>query len=346
MRDLEQIYLDHLQQIAGIISYKLETTPDPPKPAYDATITLQTKTGEQRLFALEYRSHLTHKTADHIITQARQQSPQPLLLLAPSIGVPLGAKLANAGINYLDRSGNCHIAIGALYVHVEGRTAPPQPSTDKGLRSAGYQVLFCFLGDPALINATVRVVATAAGVSRQPVSDTKRRLLDDEYIVKTGHGFRWIPRRQQDALSLWLHGYETTVRPSLVWGAYRTSDASPEDLENRIVSTFNDVGISEFRWGGSAAGFRLTEYYRGERTIVHVHATPGDLRQRLRMLSDPRGNLVLMNAFGEINWQVDQQTVHPLLVYSEMLREKSERAHEAAQEVFDKHVQPLWSNAA
>ena len=170
--------------------------------------------------------------------------------------------------------------------------------------------------------------------------------LDDEYIVKTGHGFRWIPRRQQDALSLWLHGYETTVRPSLVWGAYRTSDASPEDLENRIVSTFNDVGISEFRWGGSAAGFRLTEYYRGERTIVHVHATPGDLRQRLRMLSDPRGNLVLMNAFGEINWQVDQQTVHPLLVYSEMLREKSERAHEAAQEVFDKHVQPLWSNTA
>jgi hypothetical protein len=52
-----------------------------------------------------------------------------------------------------------------------------------------------------------------------------------------------------------------------------------------------------------------------------------------------------MNVFGEINWQAGQEIVHPLLVYSEMLRERSERANEAARELFERHIQPLWSNA-
>ncbi|MBW2735406.1 MAG: hypothetical protein JRH20_23730, partial [Deltaproteobacteria bacterium] len=70
--------------------------------------------------------------------------------------------------------------------------------------------------------------------------------------------------------------------------------------------------------------------------------------------SDPRGNLVLMTAFGEINWQPTQtkegdqcneeQTVHPLLVYSEMLREHDERAHEAARKLFKEQILPLWSS--
>ena len=338
-----ETYLDDLGQLSGIMNYQLDA-PRFDNPAHDAAITVQTQTGAHRLLVLQYRSHLTHQTADHIVTQA-QQSPHPLLLLAPSIGAPLGAKLVAAGINYLDRSGNCHIAIGTLHIHVEGRTSPRQASTSKGIRSAGYQVLFCFLAKPALVDATVRVVAAAAGVSRQPASDTKRRLIDDKYIIKTGKGFRWIPRRRQDALSLWLHGYETTVRPSLVLGTYRTPDASPDELESRIVSTFREVGIPQFRWGGSAAGFRLTQHHRGERTIVHVQAAPGDLRKRLGMLTDPNGDLVLMNAFGDINWQDGQETVDPLLVYSEMVQERSERANEAAREVFERFVQPLWSDA-
>lgn len=123
---------------------------------------------------------------------------------------------------------------------------------------------------------------------------------------------------------------------------YRTLKTDPDELEKRIASTFPSAGISEFRWGGCTAGFRLTKHFRGDRTTVHVHSTPGDLRQPLRALADPAGNLVLMKAFGAINWHAGQETVHPLLVYSEMLREGSERAREAAQEVFDEFIRPGW----
>jgi hypothetical protein len=344
MPGLERGYLEHLGHIGGILSYQLEPPSEELKdPAYDGTLAIQTATGVERLFILQYRSHLTHKIMDHILAERQRNAARPLLLFAPSIGAPLGAKLASSGINYLDRYGNCHLSFGALYVHIEGRRGPPLPKADKGLRSAGYQVLFCFLAQPDLLNAPVRSVAALAGVSRQPVSDTKGRLLEEEYIIKTGRTFQWVPRRQHDALNLWLHGYETTVRPSLIWGTYRTPDKSPQELEERIVSTCEDIGISDFRWGGSAAGFRLTGHFRGESTVVHIHSSPGILLAKLRMLSAPQGNVILMDAFGEINWPAGQQTVHPLLVYSEMLRENSERASEGAHELFEKQLQSYWS---
>ena len=344
--DVEPVYLERLGELHGIQSYQIDrsylTRSDR---SYDACVTVTTKSGVEHLFTVQYKSHLSHKTVDHIIAQARESPGDAVLLLAPYIGAKLAAKLEAAGLNYLDRDGNCHIVLGSVYIHVEGRrTAAPQPSTDKGLRRASYQVLFTYLAEPELVNATVRTVAAMAGASRQPVSDMKRRLLDEGYIVKTKSAIRWARRWQYDALSLWLHGYETVVRPALVWGTYRTPDGNPEELENRIVSVFAEAGVPEFRWGGCSAGFRLAGHYRGRRTTVHVHSVTQELRNGLRALSDPRGNLVMMDAFGEINWQDTSATVHPLLAYSEMLSEGTERAREAAQELFAKLIQPIWEH--
>ena len=339
-------YLHRLRHLRGISKVHVGAGAESrPEESIDAVLTLHTTAGKIRLAVLEYKSHLGHHAADHVIAARRQRPQHPLLILAPYVGAPLGARLAEAGLSYLDRNGNCHIAVGSLLIHVEGQKGPPQHGADKGLRSAGYQVLFAYLADPTLLDAPLRDVAELAGVSRQPVSDMRQRLLAEEYVVTTSKGPRWLERRKDDALGLWLHGYETAVRPSLLWGTYRTQKADPDVLEKQIEQTFKAMKISEHRWGGSAAGFRLTRYYRGQRTTVHVHATPPDLAKRLRALPDPTGNLVIMDAFGTINWQAPDDTVHPLLVYSEMLQERDERAREAAQELFEQHIRPGWESA-
>lgn len=53
-----------------------------------------------------------------------------------------------------------------------------------------------------------------------------------------------------------------------------------------------------------------------------------------------------MRAFGSINWDPERETVHPLLVYSEMLSDGSERALEAAQDLSERYLAPLWSGKA
>ena len=195
-----------------------------------------------------------------------------------------------------------------------------------------------------MLRATVRVVADAAGVSRQAVSDMRRRLAADNYIADTPSGARWLPRRRDDALELLLHGYRGTLRPSLLQGSYRTQYATPAELEQRIAPIL-DGELSEWRWGGNAAGHRLTGHYRGERTVIHVHATPLRFEKTLRALPDRKGNLVVLRGFGPIAWPVDSNLVHPLLVYSEILAEGTESAREAAQVLFEKCVLPRWQEA-
>lgn len=340
--ELDPAYVSSLDALPGVQSYEiLAPSTGAGEPLGAARLALRTAAGDHELVIQRYRSHLSHQMADHIVAGARH-SPRPLLVLAPHIGARLGAKLAAAGVHYLDAHGNCHISAPPLYLHIEGKTGAPEPRADKGLRSAGYQVLFAYLAEPGALDAPVRAVAELAGVSRQPVSDMKRRLLEGGYVFAAGGRTAWHPRGREEALGLWLHGYETTVRAALLRGRYRTREVQPDQLEERIAHAFYG-DASAFRWGGSAAGARLTGHYRGERTVVHAHAPPADLPRQLRALADPAGNLVVLDAFGTLNWEPGRDTVHPLLVYSEMLHEGSERAREAAEELYEQHIAPLWA---
>jgi hypothetical protein len=337
-------YLEILENLRGIRAVRASEPPSSKRlQRHDASLSLRTPSGTFRLLAVEYKSHLSRAVVDHLIARFRGARDR-IVVLAPHIGAGVGAMLAEAGINYVDRHGNCHLAVDSVYIHVAGRTGPPHAASEKGLRSPGYQVLFAYLAEPALLDRPLRAVAEWAGVSRQPASDVRQRLLEDGYIIETRKGYRWVDRRRDDALNMWLRGYETTVRASLVRGTYRTQ-TDPDELEKQIVALFPKMGVSELRWGGTTAAYRLTSHYRGARTTVHVHATPRGVAQHLRAVSDPRGNLVVMDAFGAINWEAEGETVHPLLVYSEMLRDGDERAREAAEMLFDSHIRPAWEAA-
>lgn len=338
---LDDHYLKGLSELDGVKSYQVLKSSDS---RFDALLKLRTHARTERLVVQQYRSHLSHQMVDHIIS-AREPPPQTRLILAPHIGSRLATKLADARLNYLDLSGNCHITLPPFYVHIEGKAPRAAAPEDKGLRSAGYQVLFAFLSDPTLLNAPIRTVAEAAGVSRQPVSDMRDRLSAADSILKTSTGTVWNSRRKQDALNLWLHGYETTVRPSLLWRTFRTQESNPQRLEAMVSTAVSTSGSYELRWGGCAAGFRLNGHYRGERTVAHIRPHPEKPLRQIRAVPDPTGNLVIMDAFGTVNWTPNRDTVHPLLVYSEMLSEGSERAREAAREVFEKHLGALEARA-
>ncbi len=339
---LEAEYAKVLSELKGIESYQILKPVDARS---DALLKLRTQARTERLVVEQYRSHLSHQMVDHIIA-ASERPPHTRLILAPHIGARLATKLADARLNYLDLSGNCHITLPPFYVHIEGKTPRPAAPQDKGVRSAGYQVLFSFLSDPTLLNAPIRTIAEAAGVSRQPVSDMRDRLFSHDFILKTSAGTQWNARRKQDALNLWLHGYETTVRPSLLWRVLRTQESDPQRLEATLSAVVGSSGSYELRWGGSAAGFRLNGHYRGQRTVAHIRPHPEKLQRELRAVPDPRGNLVIMDAFGTLNWTTNRDTVHPLLVYSEMLSEGSERAREAAREVFEEHLEGIGSTSS
>ena len=203
------------------------------------------------------------------------------------------------------------------------------------MRAPGYQVLFAVLAKPELLNAPVRTLAEAAGVGKTAAADAFARL-KEEGLIGSGERRRHLldPRTLMDR---WVGGYATVVRPRLLVGRYRTNDVNPEALEERIEKTLG--ATVTWAWGGGAAAMRLTKLYRGEATVLHVEVPPADLAKRLRALPAEDGALTVLRAPGRIAFEgALPRTVHPLLVYTELLTARSARAREAAREIQERYL--------
>jgi hypothetical protein len=198
----------------------------------------------------------------------------------------------------------------------------------------GQQVLFALLVQPDLLNAPLRMLAQVAGVATATAANRLTQLREEGLLHEADQERRLTePHR---LLELWLKGYETLVRPRLLIGRYRIQETDPEALERQIERALGDEVLWAF--GGGAAAYRLTGYYRGPETVVHVQPGAFDLARRLRALRADDGPLILLRAPGPIAFEgAEPRTVAPLLVYTELLFAGDKRAREAAIEIQRKY---------
>lgn len=126
------------------------------------------------------------------------------------------------------------------------------------------------------------------------------------------------------------------MRQSLLVGTYRTQDVDPDAREQRLAPLLDQIG--SWRWGGGAASHRLSGYFHGDKTVVHVADPPADLLRRLRAVPAQDGPLIVLRSPGPKGLDgATPDTAHPLLVYTELLTDSSERARDAAQELADRY---------
>lgn len=323
-------YIPHLRALPFVTA---ATVAHAAKGEADARLRLKTPTRTVTLSVLEISGALDRFRARGVLDTMGARG-DGWILFAPAIPADLGRELAQRKTNFVDRQGNCFLALGTRYMaHVEGRTAPARPPQDRSLRAPGYQTLFALLAKPALLDAPLRTLAMEAGVSRQAAVDARARLDAGGEVLATRRGRVWSPKGWRDTLDRWLVGWRDTLRPRLVLGRFTPAERDPEALEARIAPALDALG--PWRWGGTAAGFRLTGHYRGPRTVVHLDAAVSDARlaKALRALPDPAGSLVVLRAPGPVAFEgATDDTVHPLLAYAEM-NDGDERALEASVEL-------------
>lgn len=247
----------------------------------------------------------------------------------------MGAYLAERGVNFLDLVGNCRIELKGYFALIEGRPPTRRIPEGRGMGAAGLRVLFALMARPDLLNEPVRTIAKAADVAKATVAD-RLATLRAEGLIHDVRGARKLiePRR---FLDLWLKGYETLLRPKLLIGRYRVQETDPEALERRIEATLGNA--VPWAFGGGAAANRLTRYYRGEDTVVHVGDGAAEVVKRLRAVPDAKGPLILFATPGPAALQgAKPRTVAPLLVYTELLHAGDNRAIDAAAEVRREHL--------
>lgn len=303
----------------------------------DGVIRVVTPTTKKEYLIAAKRTHLTRTLAQGVIARAAGYAPTPWILFARHVGRPLARLLAEQDVNFVDLAGNCRLRVARRHFGmIEGRPPERRPQEGRGVGVPGLQLLFALLVRPALLNAPIRTVAEIAGVARATAADRLAQLEEQGFVVTMAGEKRLVePRR---ILDQWLKGYETQVRPRLVIGRYRTPDPDPNALEQRVEKDLG--GNLEWAWGGGAAAYRLTRYYRGPDTTVHIKPTPGfDVVKQLRALRANDGPLILMRAPGPIAFEGQQpRTANPLLVWAELLFAGDKRAREAADMIHGKYL--------
>jgi hypothetical protein len=277
------------------------------------------------------RTHLSYALAAGFIEQARILDGN-WVLFAPYVPPKIGQHLAAHNLSYVDAIGNCHLQVAQgreLLAHVEGKKPKRGPSGRSGGRVPSYQLLFAILAEPALLNKPTRQIATAAGVGKTAVADQLTRLIEQGLVTRTRSG-RAIARRRE-LLDRWLSAYADVVRPTWLIGRYRTQTTDPEALEHQIEVAWGD---QVWAFGGGAAAWRMTHFYRGPDTVLHVHELPAEMIRHLRAIPAGDGSLTILRTPGSIAYAGSEpHLVHPLLVYAEMVSSADPRMREAAAEL-------------
>jgi len=260
------------------------------------------------------------------------------------VGRASAEQFQKAELNFVDLEGNCFVRIGDRYLaQVEGRRSEPKPQSERALRAQSYRVLFALLAKPELTTATARVLADeSGGVSPQTAIDTRARFAERGILNETSHGFVWSTRGWKDALELLVHGFTTTLAPRLVVGRYRSVHRDVAALEAALEHRLSAVQDLDWRWGGGAASARLTDYFRGDQTVVYVTKAEPTLAKQLQLRPDREGSVRLYTSPGPVAFEASRgNAVHPLLAYLDLLSEGDERARDGASEIFRRYLAPI-----
>lgn len=320
-------YLRHLRTLPFVTSVHLAASKNA-DPSADVTLQVSTPGGKRSVRVEWKKSHLSREMIEHAITTlARVKSD--VLLFAPFVGRTIGGRLSEARIGYVDLAGNCHIEWGKGFVaHIEGRKLPERAPQARAVRIPSLLVLFSLLARPEYVGATTRQLALAAGgVSPQTATDLRKRLVAEGCITPNGRDHFWAPKGKERALDLLVAGYEQLAAHLRV-GRYRARPGPIEEVE-KLIERNLEKGPT-WSWGGGAALYRRSRFYRGTRTIVYVD---GPLPEKLPgLIPDPTGEVIFARRPGQCAYDYDGK-VPLLLTYLDLRTEGEARALEVAQEL-------------
>ncbi len=275
--------------------------------------------------------------AEHLRLQRERRLP--LLVAARYVPRPTGERLAEAGVNFVDRAGNIHLRLGDdHHVLVLGRREPQPAPTARRPSPALIQLLFVLLADAGSAAWPVRALADAAGIGRTAAATARQRLKAEEVLRERRGAYEVIDRKR--LADQFLDGYHRILRSHLLVGRFRAPERSPKRLLARVGRLAQGTGVM---WAvtGAQAAYALQHFYRQEQVEVFSAAPSSAWQRALRLVPDREGPIVLLRAFSRYcAWRQDGDIwlAHPWLIYAELLHQGEPRSLEAADQLREEYL--------
>ena len=150
------------------------------------------------------------------------------------------------------------------------------------------------------------------------------------YIVEDGRGIRRLIRKK-DLFEAWVAAYPENLRPKIHLGRYRGEHGWWHE---------KTLQPAWAQWGGEVAASRLTDFLFPQEIIIYLtRSRLNEFLMENKLGLDSRGNVEILQRF----WITDaraqeQETVHPMLVYADLLASGNKRDSDAAKIIYDQYL--------
>lgn len=263
-------------------------------------------------------------------------------ILTGNIYPKIANELVEAGINFMDTSGNVYINQPDVYIMRLGAksNAPATKELKSRLFSeSGIKVLFGMLQNEEFLNISYREMADAVNISPSSISIIINELIKSNYLHESRG--KKILNKKNELLQRWAIAFNERLKPKLKIGDY-ASKTTP------LIKDFKkfDLAPLDALWGGEAAGNLYTNYLSPAKLTLFVPEKSKNWMRDLKLIpTEDKVEIEVLRIFWNKNHPIFKEvksmqfTVPPLLAYAELIGTNDSRNIETAQRIFDEYIQ-------
>lgn len=272
------------------------------------------------------------------IMQVKALGPQAILV-ADYVNANIAKTLKEHNVQYMDCCGNAYLNLPPIFVHISGQKPQVKTSQSKNraFNVSGLKLIYGFLCNEALINASYRDMSEKTGVALGAIGTLLCDLRDSGYLLN-GDDLRWHGlTNKKKLLDRWVEAYSEKLKPKLFVGDYVSDDAN----------WWSKIDIENFGayWGGEVAAAKYTDYLRPQVTTLYLPEESGNkifaaarLRKAVNINSDTEGLVKIYRPFWPSSLinsnqyipNPERYTVNPVLIYADLITSQDSRNFETA----------------
>lgn len=265
-------------------------------------------------------------------------SDKESILIAKYISSNARELLEQRQINYLDVAGNCHIRHDkGLFWHIKGQSGLEAGGEIKhrAFHKNGIKLIGALLLNNSLLNEPYRAIAQAANISVGTVGDILNDLQASGFLLQVNDRQMTLYDKPK-LLEQWVMAYNQRLKPKLWKGKYRFGNQNLQAL---------DTGHVAF-WGGESAAALLTGHLQPGSLTLYTDLDRKSLIKDFKLAPDPmQGNVEVYSLFWKAEYEAfvlpELKTVHPLLVYADLIGSGNDRNFETAQKIYEQYLKNI-----
>ncbi len=292
----------------------------------DAMVEVLFSTGKE-VFYVEQKLEIREVQLPQIFSLAEKY--KPLLIIAEKTYPKIRKSLKEKKINYLDISGNACIQTSNNYIYIEKSDKASIEKTNyaRAFTKTGVKVLYHLLINPDDVNLTVRELAGITAVGNDSIHKILRSLLASGYLIRIDKK-KYKLAKKEELLKEWIRAYKENLKPKILVGNFHFDN-------NKLWKSISFKNNT--KWGGEPAGNFLTGYLVPSVWTIYTNEKRSELVKNYKLYPDDKGEVFVFEKFWK-DEETKSNTVHPLLVYTDLIITEDPRNIETANMIYEKHL--------